>query len=93
MYCLILVFTISIKNYGLFFLKVYVKLSEVCTFGRSPFLKKKGAGFPLQSFCEEQKGFTLQSLTQNNSQTKSFLLQSAALITWFFIALNLLRFN
>ena len=25
-----------------------------------------GSGFPLQSFCEKQKGFPLQSLTQKN---------------------------
>ena len=28
-----------------------------------------GSGFPLQSFCEKQKGFSLQSLTQHNTST------------------------
>jgi len=35
-------------------------------FGRSPFLKKKGAGFSLQSSpIKIGEGFTLQSLTQH----------------------------
>jgi len=37
---------------------------KALSFGRFPFLKKKGAGFSLQSFLK-RKGFSLQSLTQN----------------------------
>jgi len=42
-----------------------INLLKAFLYGRFPFLKKKGAGFTLQSFLR-RKGFTLQSLTQKS---------------------------
>ncbi len=51
-----------------------MKNYKLVHFGRSPFLKEKGAGFSLQSSLPPiggREGFTLQSLTRTSSTEKT----------------------